>query len=289
VPTTSHFLDAAALRAATFVRYIEVHEELGSTNDRAMELARQYDVELPALVVSRRQTAGRGRGRKIWWSAEGALTFSLLVDSRVSGILPANWPQLSLATAVAICDALHQALSCTGQSAEAFPPLAGVKDVAAGSKPRARLGVKWPNDVMLDGGKVAGILVESPGGGAPAKERLIVGIGLNINNSWRSPLRNFGGNGIALCDIIDRQHALQDVLKAVLNAVAERIGQLRARDPELIRAWQQLDLLAGEQVVLEADGRHVEGECVEIASDGALVINTIVGRQRYFSGSVRTT
>ena len=100
------FLDADAIRAATFVRHVEIHDTLGSTNDRAAELARDPNVELPALVVARQQTAGRGRGDNTWWSADGALTFSVLLDTVAFGISASNWPQLSLATAVAVCDAL---------------------------------------------------------------------------------------------------------------------------------------------------------------------------------------
>ena len=105
------YLDADAIRAATFVRHVEIHDTLGSTNDRAAELARDADIELPALVAARHQTAGRGRGKNTWWSADGALTFSVLLEPAALGISTANWPQLSLATAVAVCDALSSELN----------------------------------------------------------------------------------------------------------------------------------------------------------------------------------
>src|SRR5687768_14172473 len=105
--------DAEEIRAATFVRLIEIHDTLGSTNDRAAELARDSTIELPALVVARHQTAGKGRGQRKWWSAEGALTFSLLLDPMTTGVPPANWPQMSLASAVAVGDALSFEISAT--------------------------------------------------------------------------------------------------------------------------------------------------------------------------------
>jgi BirA family biotin operon repressor/biotin-[acetyl-CoA-carboxylase] ligase len=258
-----HF-DADELRCHTFVRHVEIHDTLGSTNVRAAELARALsNDELPALVVARLQSSGRGRGRNVWWSADGALTFSLLYDPHATGIVTANWPQVSLAAAVAVCDALR-------------------KEV-----PTSTIGIKWPNDVLIDGGKVCGILIESPGGAAPAKDRLIIGVGINVNNSWRDAPKDAGGNGVAICDLTGRQHALAPLLNAVLIAFANRVRQLQSGDRELIQSWQLLNLLAGASVVIESDGRRIEGECREIAYDGAIVIDTLFGQQRIYSGSVR--
>ena len=257
--------DAEQIRLATFARHVEIHDTLGSTNDRAAKLARSGDIELPALVVARHQTAGKGRGRNTWWSADGALTFSVLIDSASMGVLPANWPQLSLATAVAVCDGLRGELHQVGTS----------------------LGIKWPNDVLLDGGKVCGILVESPGGAAPAKNRLILGIGINVNNAWRAAPREAGASGTALCDVTGRQHNLQAVLVRVLEAMATRIAQLRSHDTQLIHDWQRLDLLAGRTIRIERDGRRIAGECRGIGQDGALIVDTAYGHHRIFSGTVR--
>lgn len=66
------YLDADAIHAATFARHVEIHETLGSTNDRAAELARDAAINLPAPIVARHQTAGRGRGDNKWLSTEGA-------------------------------------------------------------------------------------------------------------------------------------------------------------------------------------------------------------------------
>jgi hypothetical protein len=95
------YLDADEIRRTTFIRHVEIHDTLRSTNDRAAELARDPDIQLPALIAARQQTAGRGRGSNTWWSADGALTLSIVLDPAAFGIGMANWPQLSLATAVA--------------------------------------------------------------------------------------------------------------------------------------------------------------------------------------------
>jgi BirA family transcriptional regulator, biotin operon repressor / biotin---[acetyl-CoA-carboxylase] ligase len=279
--TPNPFLDADQLLATHLVRHVEIYESLGSTNDRAKELACDVSVELPALVVARLQMAGRGRGRNTWWSADGALTFSLLLDTATIGIVPANWPQLSLATAVAVCDAL--ALELDNQDSSSSP----TSPQPPTPNPPPHLAIKWPNDVLLYGGKVCGILIESPSGSSPAKDRVIIGIGMNVNNSLHGAPRDAGRHGAAICDITGKKHNLQTVLIGVLNAIAHRTTQLRQQDVELFRAWQQVDFLAGQCVDVETGGRRIEGECVQIADDGALVINTLFGQQRIYSGTIR--
>jgi BirA family biotin operon repressor/biotin-[acetyl-CoA-carboxylase] ligase len=274
------YLDAAAIRAATFIRHVEIHDTLGSTNDRAAELARDTNIELPALVAARNQTAGRGRDKNIWWSADGALTFSILLDPAAFGITTANWPQLSLATAVAVCDAL--AHESNPQSAIPNPQL-------------SRLAIKWPNDVMLDGAKVGGILIESPGGASPAKDRLIIGIGVNINNSWHNQTATRGlaqqgtpsPNVIALFDTTSRSHNLQHVLCETLRALATRISQLTTRDPQLPAAWQQLCWLTEQTIEVQSNGKVIDGVCLGIAGDGTLLVQDIFGKHNISSGSVR--
>src|SRR3990172_11878277 len=108
---THSFLDADRLCATTFVRHVELHDSLPSTNDRAIELAASTELQTPALVAARVQTAGRGRGSNTWWSADGALTFSLILDTAGWGLTHPDWPRVSLTTAVAVCDALAKELS----------------------------------------------------------------------------------------------------------------------------------------------------------------------------------
>jgi BirA family biotin operon repressor/biotin-[acetyl-CoA-carboxylase] ligase len=269
--------DAEELRAASYVRHVEIHNTLPSTNDRARELAADARAELPALVVARQQTAGRGRGQHTWWSADGALTFSLLFESEKFEISTRSWPQLSLAIAVAVCDAL---------AVEIEPPNRQVGEPSTSSV--LRVAIKWPNDIVLDGGKVCGILIESPGGSAPAKDRLIVGVGININNSWQSAPHEAGPNGIALCDATSTRHDLQEILINTLNAIRKRIHQLATGDPQLPAAWQHLCWLTEQRVEAQANGNQwIDGICQGIAGDGALVIENVFGTHRIVSGSVR--
>src|SRR6476646_7487966 len=124
-------LDARA--SAAGVRLV-AHEVLGSTNAEALSLARQGESG-PLWVVADRQTAGRGRRGRAWISEPGNLYASLLLTDPA----PAErWPQLSFVAALAVYDAVIAVAS-------AFAP---------------RLAIKWPNDLLLDGAKFAGVLIE---------------------------------------------------------------------------------------------------------------------------------
>jgi BirA family biotin operon repressor/biotin-[acetyl-CoA-carboxylase] ligase len=299
------FLDADLLCTATFVRHVEIHDTLGSTNDRAAELARDVTIELPALVVARRQTAGRGRGGSTWWSANGALTFSVLVESAAIEIRTQDWPQLSLATAAAVCDAISQEMDT--QRAGASPPPVSTTVVPTHSMPKAvnesvrplgfedeparwqstRPQIKWPNDVYLDGRKVCGILIESPGGVAPAKDRLIIGIGINVNNSWRSAPHDTGLSGIALCDVTEKQHDLQVCLIHTLQAMQARYRQLACHDSNLPQDWQRLNWLTEQSVEVQMKNGAITGFCVGIDVAGALLVKNPGGVHRTLTGTVR--
>lgn len=263
------FFDADQIRAASFIRHVEIHDTLGSTNDRAVELARDPYIAMPALVVAQHQTAGRGRGQNAWWSVDGALTISILLDTVAIGIGAESWPQLSLATAVAICDALA--------AEAASKPVGHVPPVFA---------IKWPNDVLLNERKVCGILIESPGGPAPAKDRLIIGIGVNVNNSWRDAPREILSSGIAIGDVTNIEHVLGDTLLRILIALEQRLSQLAAGDPRLPRDWQQQCSLRNRNVSVESGERTLRGMCCGIADDGALIVRTAQKKEQVYSGSV---
>ena len=151
----------------------------------------------------------------------------------------------------------------------------------------ASLGIKWPNDVMLDGGKVCGILIESPGGAAPprtgsssasASTSTIVGV---------RPRSAAGPNGIALCDVTSSKHELQAVLTNTLNAIQQRIDQLAKNDPQLPTAWQQLVLANRLNVEVHANGSGISGICLGIDGDGALLVEDVFKTHRVHSGTVR--
>jgi BirA family biotin operon repressor/biotin-[acetyl-CoA-carboxylase] ligase len=234
---------------------------LGSTNDLAIELAPDARLCTPLLVIAERQTAGRGRGANRWWSARGSLTFSLIFDPRSLRVSPADLPRVSLTAALAVCDVI-QTLA-----------------------PQAVSGVRWPNDVFAAGKKICGVLPEfvSP-------THLVLGIGLNANNSFASAPAELHGIGVSLCEITGRRFDLTDVLLQVLRQLQLRLDQLATGDAQLASTWSAASLLTGRIVELDLGTRRVRGRCRGIDPDGSLVLKPADSTpQRFFGGIVVRT
>lgn len=240
------------IRDETFVSQVEFHSELASTNDVAMERSAEGKLPKPLLVVTGSQTAGRGRGANRWWSSKGALTFSLLLDSApTSTSLP-----ISLAVGIAVCDTV-QAL--TGESA---------------------FRLKWPNDVYHSGRKIAGVLIERP---SQMSGDLVVGIGLNVNNSMESAPEEIASIATSLCDVSGRIYELDTVLVHLISQLEQIMGM---EPSQLHDRWQQLCMLTDKDVVVNAGNQQCAGRCLGIDENGALIVETLKGQEKCVSGVV---
>ncbi len=253
-------LDLARIEAIASLRDVDYRDTMPSTNDLALELAADPSLATPTLVLAGEQTAGRGRGANRWWSAPGALTFSLVVEPADVDLVPDHWPRLSLAVAVAACDAL-------GHFA-----------------PSVAFGVRWPNDVMAHDRKLGGILIEAPHHGSSAARRLVVGVGLNVNNPWREAPAELRAVATSLSDTTGQSHNLTEVLLQLLAALGERLAQLSSGDSCLPAAWGELCVLRGHRIEVERGRRAIWGHCQGIAEDGALLIDTDGRTERLLSG-----
>lgn len=255
-------LDPTVLRKHRFLRTVEVHEELTSTNDRARALSPDRS-QMPALIVAERQTAGRGRGANRWWTGAGSLAVSLLLDPAALGIERRHYPLMSLATAVAIVETVSNRL-----------------DLAAWVSPE-RLGLHWPNDVFVAGRKLAGILVEALPDG-----RHIVGIGLNANNSLVDAPPELASVATTLADLTGQTHDRTQILRELLDQLEPEFGRLAAAPEVVCGRADELCLQHGRTLTLQAGGRQCTGVCRGIAADGALLLETPAGLERHFSGAL---
>jgi BirA family biotin operon repressor/biotin-[acetyl-CoA-carboxylase] ligase len=265
-PGDASFLPADLDRivAETFIDRVEYRPEFSSTNSRALELAAESPDGTTTLVLADRQTDGRGRGSNRWWSAEGALTFSVLLKPNLIDLPTNRWPQASLTAGLAVCDAVESLVS----------------DV--------NLSLKWPNDVFLAGRKLCGILVEANDG----RERsLIIGIGVNVNNSVLTAPADIRDKAVALCDFATTPTRRIDVLVAILKCLATRLERLSTGSPSsgidvLRHDWRSRCLLTGRKVHLELPLGRVVGICRGIDDDGALMLETDAGLERCVSGVI---
>lgn len=254
------WVDVDRLLETGWLGSCEVLDAVDSTNTFAMHRALRIDArELPLLVIARQQTAGRGRGSNVWWSSDGSITFSLLISPRAAGLAGSQWPTLSVATGSAICSAL------------------------AGFAGRHSPRLKWPNDVYLRGRKVCGILVEAP---STSDDRVVIGVGINVNNSFAGCPDELDGIGTSLIDVTGSAVSRLDVLMAVLERLRRDLERLAAGDPSLLAVWRSQSLLTGRQVVVDDHQRRIAGTCLGIDDDGALRLLTPAGPQRVLSGVV---
>lgn len=201
--TDFNTIDLNRVRAETFVQHIEYHDHLTSTNDEAKARCLDVDVNPPLLVLTDRQTSGRGRGSHQWWASTGALTFSLVIDPQELGFTHDVWPRISLTIGLAICEAIDARI------------------------PQAEVGLKWPNDVFLNGRKICGVLIEVS---QKPVERLIIGIGLNVNNSLRDAPDELSSIATSIVDETQQPESLTDWIIGILGQVSTQLDRLR-RNP----------------------------------------------------------
>jgi BirA family biotin operon repressor/biotin-[acetyl-CoA-carboxylase] ligase len=246
------------IRQAAGIRSLEYHQHLPSTNTRALVWAEDESLALPAWVLTDLQTAGRGRGAHRWWAAPGALTFSLVLPNLV-GSEGANWPRIALTSGLAVGHALQQL------------------------QPGLLVGLKWPNDVYVCERKICGILVEVP---PRRSDRLVLGIGLNVNNSMQHAPPEVALSAISLCDVAGFPFPLPVVLTRVLCQLMQHLGAMTRGDMALASQWQDWCMLTGMRVRVETGQRATEGICRGIDDAGALLLDTDRGCQRCFSGTV---
>lgn len=238
---------------------VDVFDELPSTSDHALANLASYSQRLPAVVVARQQTKGRGRGSRSWFAGEGALTFTAMLGRKDTPIEPSHWPRCSLIAGVAMCQTLE-----TLTESDAFQ-------------------LKWPNDVYLAGRKVSGILVEKRDAAEPV---LCVGIGLNVNNSLDDAPADVQQKAIALTDVTGQQHFLPEILLSFLTRF-QSLGRQNVDSLEgLLPYWRSHCLLTGRHIETRQADQRITGECHGIDRSGALLVATSAGQRKIVSGEI---
>ena len=251
--------DLAQVRTNTPIQRIEYFPELKSTNDRALELANNAPQPCPLLVLAQHQTEGRGRATNRWWSLPGTLTFSVLFDVRDYRLSPRDFPQISLATALAL--------------------QAGMRDTQPACHPK----LKWPNDIFLSGRKVAGLLLEPV---ASNSGLLVVGAGINVNSCMEDAPPLLRDQATSIFDTTQSRSNLSTLLVNSINRMITHYHQLANKQLSISRRWQPDCLLEGHTVTLQIGQQQVRGLCRGVNEQGALLIENESGLQEFHAGSV---
>jgi len=248
-------LDAAALRAELIGtglgwRQLDVVEQTGSTNADLLARAASGTDVAGAVLIAEHQTAGRGRhGRG--WSASPRAQITMSVGVSVVDVPTEGWGWLSLATGVAIVDAVTPLLEGTG----------------------CQVGLKWPNDVVAgppdSRGKLAGILAEV------ARPVVVVGLGLNVT---QAPEEVEGPGATSLFDLGVESPDRDRLVCAVLRELGRRIVAWRAArgaDWALAADYRTRSLTIGTRVRVQLPGgKELVGTASAIDDQGRLCLET---------------
>ncbi len=236
---------------------LHVFDSLPSTNSHAFELARDGALHGEA-VIAEQQTQGRGRRGRTWVSPPNKnLYLSVILRPNIE---PARAPELTLVTAVALAETIRDA------GARAF--------------------IKWPNDVLIDGQKVAGILTEL----SADTERVhfvVIGVGVNLNleaNDFPAELK-----GLATSLQLARgQHVPRALFTAALMTRLEACLYRWAEEGfEPVRQmWKSLSSTIGSDVVVRSETSEIRGRAEDIDASGALLIRQGATLERVLAGDV---
>jgi BirA family biotin operon repressor/biotin-[acetyl-CoA-carboxylase] ligase len=249
----------AALETAWLGRRAIYHPILGSTNDEAKRLAETGAPE-GTLVVANYQTAGRGRLDRQWWSPPGSnLLLSLIF--RPTFLAPHQAQRLTMVCSLAVCDAVQQVTGLTAA-------------------------VKWPNDVLVGGQKVCGLLAELGITGAQL-EYVVVGMGLNVNADFSGDdVPTLMAPATSLKAELGREVSRLTLLVALLYRVEKRYERLRAGALPHAEWQSRLVPLAREVQVTTPEGM-VTGLATGVDADGALLVQRTDGQiERVLAGDV---
>jgi len=249
----AHILDAISDEASSFVSQLEIFQSIDSTNVRAMQRAGEPGAH-GYVCMAEHQTSGRGRRGRSWVSPFGQSLYLSSVVEFSGGA--AALEGLSLVVGVAIVRAV-----------ERF----GVSGV----------GLKWPNDVLWQGRKLAGVLLEMTGDPSGACQ-VVVGVGLNVSLP-EGAAKNIDQPWVGVSEIVpgvSRNQLAAEVLNQLSPVLASygQLGFAAYKD-----AWQSAHVHGGAAVVLTTASDTVRGEVAGVSNTGALLL-LVDGRIEEFNG-----
>lgn len=221
---------------------LECHEVLESTSSLVKQRAEAGEAEGLAIQALR-QSAGRGRQGRGWESPAGNLYLSVLLRPDVP---VREAPQWSFVAAVALAETLHVLL----------PEAAEIK-------------LKWPNDLMLQGAKAAGILVETGVSAGNALDWICIGIGVNINSKPELPDRAT----VCLAEFLSAPPAPGALAQSLLESLADWHGvRLHQGFAPIRAAWLKHAPAIGTPVSVKRDGTLLEGAFAGLSPEGGLLL-----------------
>jgi BirA family biotin operon repressor/biotin-[acetyl-CoA-carboxylase] ligase len=225
-----------------------------STQDIVLHAARSGAAE-GLCCLAAEQTAGRGRQGRVWSAPAGsALLVSVLLRRS-----PAVASGVPFAAGLALVDALA---TTTG----------------------VRAGLKWPNDVLVQGRKLAGILCEvAPSGAQEGRVAVALGLGVNL----RVEVFPDGAQGISLHELVEHPPGAETLFRAWMTALWDRLVTLeRGGIAAIVADWRTVAVGLGETVTVRSASGSLDGVAVDVEDDGALLVRSGDAMHRVLAGDV---
>lgn len=231
-------------------------EELSSTNTFLMDKKNGYNNN-GTVVFAEKQTSGKGRKDRVWYSApETNLTFSILLTK--DKFLINNSSLINFAASLAVAFSIENLYQLKTE-------------------------LKWPNDVLLDGKKTSGILIESTSQGNKI-ERFVVGIGINVNQPSFQGTFNYPPTSIRI--ELGRNVEREKLLAEILNNFELLLEKIKNNKNEVINDWKAKCKMIGEKISIVENDSEKFGIFYDIDEEGFLLLKTKDGIEKVHYGDV---
>jgi len=231
-------------------------EELSSTNTFLMDKQNGYN-ESGTVVLAEKQTSGKGRKDRVWYSApDSNLTFSILLTK--DKFLTSNSSLINFAASLAVAFSIENLYQLKTE-------------------------LKWPNDVLLDGKKTSGILIEASSQGNKI-ERFVIGIGINVNQPSFQGTFNYPPTSIR--NELGRNVEREKLLAEILNNFELLLEKIKKNKSEVINDWKSKCKMIGERISIVENDSEKFGIFYDIDEEGFLLLKTKDGIEKIHYGDV---
>lgn len=231
-------------------------EELSSTNTFLMDKQNGYN-ESGTVVLAEKQTSGKGRKDRVWYSApDSNLTFSILITK--DKFLTSNSSLINFAASLSVAFSIENLYQLKTE-------------------------LKWPNDVLLDGKKTSGILIEATSQGNKI-ERFVIGIGINVNQPSFQGTFNYPPTSIR--NELGRNVEREKLLAEILNNFELLLEKIKKNKSEVINDWKSKCKMIGERISIVENDSEKFGIFYDIDEEGFLLLKTKDGIEKIHYGDV---
>ncbi|HBY56514.1 MAG TPA: biotin--[acetyl-CoA-carboxylase] ligase [Candidatus Atribacteria bacterium] len=220
--------------------------ELESTNIIAKEkvLHRSEVIDEGTIIITEKQSAGKGRLGRKWFSPAGGIWLSIILFPQLP---PSYIPRITLMTAVAIVKAIKIRTQIKSQ-------------------------IKWPNDILIQGEKVCGILTEMSAE-LDIINWIVVGVGINVNIDNQEFPEDIREKTTSLKEVLDREVPRVRLVQVFLQEFERYYEKLKRKEfPSILEEWKLYSCTIGREIRINIGERIISGKAVDISEEGALIL-----------------